>query len=77
MFFYDGCSIYGNGQFETVATYANGDNMAGYQGRVGMIGCHPESELHWYNSYKDMLPHWHHRRHHQLLLDFTDELMLK
>jgi hypothetical protein len=77
MFFYDGCSIYGKGQFETVATYANGDNMAGYQGRIGMIGCHPESELHWYQSYKYMLPHWHHRRHHQLLLDFANELMLK
>jgi hypothetical protein len=77
MFFYDGCSIFGNGQFETVATYANGDNMAGYQGRIGMIGCHPESEYHWYDSYKYMLPHWHYRRHHKLLLDFTNELMLK
>ena len=77
MFFYDGCSIHGNGDFETVATYANGDNMAGYQGRIGMIGCHPESELNWYTSYKYMLPHWHHRRHHELLLDFTNDLMLK
>jgi len=77
MFFYDGCSIYGTGKFETVATYANGDNMAGYQGRIGMIGCHPESEYHWYTSYKYMLSHWHHRRHHELLLDFTNELMLK
>ena len=77
MFFYDGCSIFGKGKFETVATYANGDNMAGYQGRIGMIGCHPESEYHWYTSYKYMLSHWHHRRHHELLLDFTNELMLK
>lgn len=77
MFFYDGCSIFGDGQFETVSTYANGDNMAGYQGRIGLIGCHPESEHHWYESYKYMMPHWHHRRHHQLLLDFVDELMLK
>ena len=75
MFFYDGCSIFGDGQFETVSTYANGDNMAGYQGRIGLIGCHPESEHHWYESYKYMMPHWHHRRHHQLLLDFVDELM--
>ena len=77
MFFYDGCSIYGTGEFDTVATYANGDNMSGYQNRIGMIGCHPESELHWYNSYKYMLPHWHHRRHHELLLDFANELMLR
>ena len=77
MFFYDGGSIFGDGQFETVSTYANGDSMAGYQGRIGLIGCHPESEYNWYESYKYMLPYWHHRRHHQLLLDFVDELMLK
>lgn len=77
MFFYDGCSIFGDGKFETVATYANGDSMAGYQGRIGLIGCHPESELHWYETYKYMLPHWHERRHHELLLDFVDGLMLK
>ena len=77
MFFYDGCSIHGDGQFDTVATYANGDNMAGYHGRIGLIGCHPESEHFWYDTYRYMLPHWHHRRHHQLLLDFTDQLMLR
>ena len=78
MYFYDGCALVGDHRkFETVATYANGDNMAGYQGRIGLIGCHPESEYNWYESYKYMLPYWHHRRHHQLLLDFVDELMLK
>lgn len=77
MFFYDGCSIIGNGDFEVVATYANGDAMAGYQGRIGIIGCHPESEPHWYNSYSWMRNQWHDGRHHKILLDFVNNLMLK
>ena len=74
MFFYDGCALVGPGQFETVATYANGDAMAIYQNRIGIIGCHPESEQFWYN-YNYLKPHWHYRKHHALLLDFTDQLM--
>jgi glutamine amidotransferase-like uncharacterized protein len=76
MFFYDGCALVGTGQYETVATYANGDAMAIYQNRVGIIGCHPESEHFWYN-YNYLKPHWHERRHHQLLLEFTDQLMTR
>jgi hypothetical protein len=74
MFFYDGCALVGPGQYETVATYANGDAMAIYQNRIGIIGCHPESEQFWYN-YNYLKPHWHERKHHALLLDFTDQLM--
>jgi len=74
MFFYDGCALIGSGPHETVATYANGDAMAIYQNRVGLIGCHPESEQFWYN-YNYLKPHWHERRHHELLLEFTDQLM--
>jgi len=78
MFFYDGCALVGdNTQFETVATYANGDPMAIIQNRIGLIGCHPESEPHWYKSWSWMKPHWHNGDHHKLLLDFTDQLMLK
>lgn len=78
MFFYDGCSLVGDEwKFETVATYANGDAMAIYQNRIGLIGCHPESEHHWYEHYKYTLKHWHDNRHHKLLLDFVDELMLR
>jgi glutamine amidotransferase-like uncharacterized protein len=76
MFFYDGCALVGTGQYETVATYANGDAMAIYQNRVGIIGCHPESEHFWYN-YNYLKPHWHERRHHKLLLEFTDQLMTR
>lgn len=75
MFFYDGCSIIGDGEFENVATYANGDTMAGYQGRIGLIGCHPESEKTWYQQYPYLLPDWHEGRQHRLLKRFVDNLM--
>jgi hypothetical protein len=76
MFWYDGCALVGdNNKFETVATYANGDAMAIYQNRIGLIGCHPESEKFWYDGYSWMRPHWHEREHHKLLLDFTNKLM--
>jgi len=78
MFWYDGCALVGNrDRFETVATYSNGDAMAIYQDRVGLIGCHPESEKFWYDGYSWMRPHWHHRAHHQLLLEFVDELFAR
>jgi len=75
MFWYDGCALVGDAtRFETVATYNNGDAMAIIQDRVGLIGCHPESEKFWYDSYTWMRPHWHQRRHHELLLDFVNDL---
>jgi glutamine amidotransferase-like uncharacterized protein len=74
MFFYDGCSLVGDEtKFTTVARYSNNDPMAIIQGRVGIIGCHPESMPTWYD--KDYLkPHWHGYRHHNLLLDFVNQL---
>ena len=75
MFFYDGCALIGHGEFDTIATYVNGDAMAIIQGRVGLIGCHPESEKFWFDSYSWMQPNWHYHRHHQLLLEFVNELM--
>jgi hypothetical protein len=76
MFFYDGCALVGDSaKFETIATYANGDAMAIIQNNIGLIGCHPESEKFWYDSYSWMGKHWHERRHHTLLLDFADQLM--
>jgi Biotin-protein ligase, N terminal len=76
MFFYDGCAIVGNRRkFTTVSTYANGDAMAGFQGRIGLIGCHPEAEKHWYDEYSWMRRHWRGRQHHALLLDFVNQLM--
>jgi hypothetical protein len=76
MFFYDGCALVGNKQkFTTVASYTNGDAMAIYQNRIGLIGCHPESEKFWYDGYSWMKSKWHQGYHHELLLDFTDQLM--
>lgn len=76
MFFYDGCALVGNEQrFETIARYSNGDPMAIIQDNVGLIGCHPESEPHWYKSYSWMRGLWHDGKHHKQLLEFVDKLM--
>ena len=77
MFFYDGCALVGDGQFKTVATYANGDAMAIIQDNVGLIGCHPESEKFWYDSYSWMPNYWHQHSHHTLLLNFVKDLVNK
>jgi hypothetical protein len=75
MFWYDGCALVGPGRYKTVATYANGDAMAIIQDRIGLIGCHPESQPSWYNEYYSwMKPHYHSGRHHELLLDFVSDL---
>ena len=76
MFWYDGCALVGDDtKFETVATYSNGDAMAIFQNRLGLIGCHPESQPFWYESYSWMKAHYHDGKHHKLLLNFTNELM--
>jgi len=49
--------------------------MAIYQKRIGLIGCHPESERFWYDSYSYMKGKWHNGEQHKLLLEFTDTLM--
>ena len=79
MFFYDGCAFYGSGldHSEIHALYPNGDPMAIIQGRLGLIGCHPESEQHWYESYSWLRGKYHNGQHHQLLLDFVNTLMSK
>ena len=74
MFFYDGCALVGNGQFQTIATYANGDAMAVIQNNIGLIGCHPESEQFWYDGYTWMKGKYHNGQHHRLLLDFVNQL---
>ena len=73
MFFYDGCALIGDAsKFTTLATYANGDAMAVIQNNIGLIGCHPEAEQFWYDSYS-----WMRGKHvskHDLLLDFVNQL---
>ena len=76
MFWYDGCALVGNSnKFETIATYSNGDAMAIMQNHIGLIGCHPESEQFWYDSYSWMRGKYHQGQHHTLLLDFVNSLM--
>jgi hypothetical protein len=72
MFFYDGCALVGNGKFNTVATYANGDAMAVIQKNIGLIGAHPEAESFWYDGYSYMQGKYVSKHH--LLLDFMDQL---
>jgi glutamine amidotransferase-like uncharacterized protein len=75
MFWYDGCALVGDTtKFNTVATYANGDPMAIIQGNIGLIGCHPESQQFWYDSYSWMKGKYHNGSHHSLLLDFVNQL---
>lgn len=73
MYFYDGTAFVGD-KHKRIATYANGDTMALIQGRVGVIGCHPESMKHWYNK-PYMKEHWHEGAHHKLLLEFVERLL--
>ena len=78
MFFYDGCAFTGLGlsTSDIWAQYPNGDPMAIIQGRIGLIGCHPESQYHWYQKPREYIQHhWHQGRHHELLLGFVDQLM--
>jgi hypothetical protein len=75
MYWYDGCALVGDrSRFTTVATYSNGDAMAIMQGRIGLIGCHPEAEQFWYDSYSWMRGHWAGGHHHRLR-EFADQLM--
>jgi hypothetical protein len=73
MYFYDGTAFVGD-KFRRIATYANGDAMAIIQGKVGVIGCHPESMKHWYNK-PYLKEYWHEGEHHELLRGFVDKLL--
>lgn len=75
MYFYDGPTFQG-GSFDTIATYANGDPMAIVQGPIGLIGCHLESQAHWYTK-KYMQAHWHEGSHHALLVQFVADHLLE
>lgn len=73
MYFYDGCTFAGS-NFSTVARYSNLAPMAIMQDRIGLIGCHPEAEQHWYDDYTWMAPRWA-GGNHFLLLDFVNNLL--
>jgi glutamine amidotransferase-like uncharacterized protein len=75
MYFYDGAAMVG-GPAQVIARYSNHDAMAIIQNRVGLIGCHPEAEHHWYKQHSWMRRAWSGTQHH-LLLDFVNRLMAK
>jgi len=72
MFFWDGPVM--NEVGEVVARYKNGRVMALRHGKVGLIGCHPESQQSWYEK-KYMRARWHGGRHASLLQAFTWTLL--
>lgn len=74
MYFYDGCTFVG-GEQEVYASYATDYPMAIVQNRIGLIGCHPESQLYWYDRPKYLRGKWHDGYHNQLLLEFVDHIM--
>lgn len=74
MYFYDGAAFVGDlTHTKVIATYANNDAMAIIQDKIGLIGCHPESQLDWYNE--KIRRYWHKEEHHKLLLDFVNILL--
>jgi hypothetical protein len=74
MFFYDGCTFLG-GEQDVYATYNTGYSMAMIQNKIGLIGCHPESQQYWYKNPSYMRGLWHGGEHNKLLLDFVDTMM--
>ena len=74
MFFYDGPTFVGNGQYDTISTYRNsGMPMAIIQNNIGLIGCHPEATPHWYDSYSWMKGKYVSK--HNMLLEFVDKVV--
>ena len=75
MYFYDGCALVDHGsRHRVIARYTNGDSAAVIQGRIGLIGPHPESDVYWYSK-PYMQPYWHEYHHHTLLSEFVDRLI--
>jgi glutamine amidotransferase-like uncharacterized protein len=76
MYFYDGCALIGDeSKFKVVARYANNDPMAIIQGRIGLIGCHPEAPEYWFQKpWQYINKYYNGGRHHTLLLNFVNEL---
>ena len=72
MFFWDG-PVFSGEVGQVVATYENGDPMAIIRGRVGLIGCHPESQADWYGK-KYLRGRFHGGMHGQLLRQFVQTL---
>jgi len=75
MYFYDGCTFTGASSYETVATYPYGLPMAIIQDNIGLIGCHPESQQHWYDEYSWLKGQWPGPTQYNLLDQFVAKLL--
>ena len=76
MFFYDGPTFTGHGSYKTISAYdTTGYPMAIKQNNVLLIGCHPESEKFWYDSYSWLKGKYHNGTHHEILLNLIDEFL--
>jgi glutamine amidotransferase-like uncharacterized protein len=74
MYFFDGTTFKGDiNKSSVVASYSTGEPMAIVQNNIGLIGCHPESQLDWYDR-KYLSKYWHNGKHNSLLLDFVDRI---
>lgn len=79
VYFYDGPVFENDIKTSNIlATYSNGAAAAiikpYHQGRVLCVGPHLESQQDWYDTNK-LKPHWHHGKHHVLLLKMVEKLL--
>jgi glutamine amidotransferase-like uncharacterized protein len=83
MYFHDGAAFYFKKEpVESVkiyGTYKNGDIAAMIQsygeGKIGVIGPHPEAQKWWFYSQSRIKDGWHHCIQHDLFLEFFDDLI--
>jgi hypothetical protein len=72
--FYDGPTFTGHGSYKTIAAYdTTGYPMAIKQNNIMLIGCHPEAEKWWYDSYSYLKGSY--TNHQPKLLEVVNQLM--
>lgn len=82
VYFHDGAAFVsreGKIPGSVVARYSNGDAAAIIQeykqGKIGVIGPHPEAQKWWFYCQKRITARWHDCIQHDLILSFTKELL--
>jgi len=77
IFFRDGCTFVGDlSHSEIISTYFNKEPMCIRQGKIGVMGACLDSQEWWYDN-KTLKQYWHEGRHHELLLQFVNDLIEK
>ncbi len=85
MYFHDGSAFFFKKKpvegIDIYAKYKNGDIAAMIQpygeGKIGLIGPHPEAQKWWFYSQPRIKDGWHDCIQHNLFLDFFEDLMKK